>query len=166
MKRLTKTILLSAAAMASNNASHSKSVPLLLRLQQSASFIHSNFLHLLPQTAVSLLTCCARSWSSNVTRGCSYPGFWPCLTSHPKQSSPWKIGNWGTSREKRDVMWVENIQIKMNDTHFKYLTDGEHRVVCFSHGVVDEHGHQFSDFVQISCPGFLGAKKTSVKKKK
>lgn len=49
--------------------------------------------------------------------------------------------------------------------HFEYLADGEHRVVGFSHGVVDEHGHQFSDFVQISCPGFLSVKKTRVKEK-
>lgn len=36
-----------------------------------------------------------------------------------------------------------------------YLTDGEHRIVGFSHGVIDESGHQFSDLVQITGPGFL-----------
>lgn len=37
----------------------------------------------------------------------------------------------------------------------EYLTDGEHGVVGFSHGVVDEDGHQFSDLIQISSPAFL-----------
>lgn len=46
-----------------------------------------------------------------------------------------------------------------------YLADGEHRVVGFSHGVVDEHRHQFSDFVQVSCPGFLSDKETWVQEK-
>lgn len=52
-----------------------------------------------------------------------------------------------------------------NKIHLTHLADGEHRVVGFSHGVVDEHGHQFSDFVQISCPGFLSNEETRVKKK-
>lgn len=46
-----------------------------------------------------------------------------------------------------------------------YLADGEHRVVGLPHGVVDEHGHQLSDFVQISCPGFLSDTETPVKEK-
>lgn len=37
----------------------------------------------------------------------------------------------------------------------EYLTDGEHGVVGFSHGVVNEDGHEFSDLVQISSPAFL-----------
>lgn len=36
-----------------------------------------------------------------------------------------------------------------------YLADGEHGIVGFPHGVVDEEGHQFSDLVQVSGPAFL-----------
>lgn len=42
----------------------------------------------------------------------------------------------------------------------EYLADGEHRIVGFSHGVVDKGGHQFSDLVQITGPGLLRNKGT------
>lgn len=37
----------------------------------------------------------------------------------------------------------------------EYLADSELWIIGFSHGVVNEGGHQFSDMVQITGPGFL-----------
>lgn len=37
-----------------------------------------------------------------------------------------------------------------------HLADGEDGIVGFSHGVVNEDGHQLPDLVQISSPAFLG----------
>lgn len=42
----------------------------------------------------------------------------------------------------------------------EYLADGELGIVGFSHGVVNESGHQFSDLVQIIGPGFLRDEET------
>lgn len=37
----------------------------------------------------------------------------------------------------------------------EYLADSELGIISFSHGVVDEGGHHFSDLVQITGPGLL-----------
>ena len=56
-----------------------------------------------------LLTCCARSWSSNGTEGSSCPGCWFQQTSRPTQNFPWKIGNWGTKRAQRSQHDTESL---------------------------------------------------------
>ena len=48
----------------------------------------------------------------------------------------------------------------------QYLTDGELGIVGFSHGVVDEGGHQFSDLVQVAGPGFLRGEGTQKRQKR
>lgn len=50
----------------------------------------------------------------------------------------------------------------------EYLADPELRVIGFSHCVVNKGGHQFSDLVQITGPGFLrdeGTKKKTERDK-
>lgn len=48
-----------------------------------------------------------------------------------------------------------NPHAPISPTHDLYLADGELWVIGFSHGVIDEGGHQFSDLVQITGPRFL-----------
>lgn len=43
----------------------------------------------------------------------------------------------------------------------EYLADGELGVIGLPHGVVDEGGHQLSDLVQVTGPGFLRDERTA-----
>lgn len=54
-------------------------------------------------------------------------------------------------KQKNETMVLVRLEHRMD-----HLTDGEHGIVGFPHGVVDEDGHQVPDLVQISGPAFLG----------
>ncbi len=49
------------------------------------------------------LTCCEKSWSSSETEDCSCPVDQSLRTSHPKSSSLWRRGNWGTGKTERKL---------------------------------------------------------------
>lgn len=59
-------------------------------------------------------------------------------------------------QRKRSVfLGLRSKRANVLEKRIKHLADGKLRVVSFSHGVIDEDGHQLSDLVQIVGPRLL-----------